>query len=232
MQKMKNKVIYFALSFIFLAIIALLSYVVFLSFDKNKYPPHKDITVTIFWVGEEASKENNNISNIQSAWDSKWQEHFGGVDDPKNRNGYYPENFVPKENPFYFALPYNDLDENGERKNSAKKVVYWADEKKEWRNNESMCKNRWIKITKGERTAFAQWQDVGPFGADDAGYVFGNSEPKNKTNHSTGLDVSPAVRDYLSLSDIDKVSWQFVDEKYVPEGPWKEIITNRQLYWD
>lgn len=229
---MKNKILYSTGVVVFLAIIVLLANAAFLSFDKNKYPIHKDVTVTIFWVGEKANKDNNNISNIQSAWDSKWQEHFGGVDDSKNRNGYYPENFTPEENPFYFGLPYNDLEENGERKDDANNIVYWAGEKKEWRANESMCKNRWIKIKKGEKIVYAQWQDVGPFGEDDADYVFGNKEPKNKINQSAGLDVSPAIRDYLSLSDIDKVSWQFIDEKYVPQGPWKEVTTNRQLYWD
>jgi hypothetical protein len=35
------------------------------------------------------------------------------------------------------------------------------------------------------------------------------------------------VRDYLGLSDIDKVSWQFVDAADVPPGPWKLIVTSR-----
>jgi len=26
------------------------------------------------------------------------------------------------------------------------------------------------------------------------------------------------------------VSWQFVDGKRVPKGPWKRIVTTRQLY--
>lgn len=32
------------------------------------------------------------------------------------------------------------------------------------------------------------------------------------------MDVSPAVRDYLGLSGIDKVDWQFVEFEDVPEG--------------
>lgn len=228
---MKKKILYFLGIVLFLVVVTLVAHAAFLSFDKNRYPIHKGITVTIFWVGEEASKDNN-ISNIQSAWDSKWQEHFGGFDDPKNRNGYYPAKFVPEENPFYFALPYNDLEKNGERKKNATDVVYWAGEKKEWRTNESMCKNRWVKIIKGKKTVYAQWEDVGPFGENDEKYVFGTSNPKSYANQNAGLDVSPAVRDYLALSDIDKVSWQFIDGKYVPEGPWKEITTIRQLYWD
>lgn len=77
--------------------------------------------------------------------------------------------------------------------------------------------------------AYAQWEDVGPFEVDDADYVFGNSRPKNKINNNAGLDVSPAVRDYLGLEDIDIIDWQFVDFKDVPKGAWKEIITNSQI---
>jgi hypothetical protein len=34
------------------------------------------------------------------------------------------------------------------------------------------------------------------------------------------LDVSPAVRDYLGLGDIDFCDWRFVDFTRVPLGPW------------
>jgi hypothetical protein len=184
--------------------------------EKNQYPLHKDITVTTFWVGEKGTDENGYIPNDQSAWDTNWIDHYGGIDDPYNRNGSYPKNFIPKENPFYFALPYNDFDENG-RKSSQK--------------DELSCKNRWIRIIKGNKVAYAQWEDVGPFGEDDVNYVFGNSEPQNKINNNAGLDVSPAVRDYLGLEDIDIVEWQFVDFKDVPNGPWNVIITTSQTYW-
>ncbi len=196
----------------------------------SKYPIHKDITVTIFWVGEGADEDNAFISNIQSAWDDKWMEHYGGIDDPYNRIGYYPMGFIPRENPFYFALPYNDFKE-GKRKKEVYDVVYWAKEKI-WGEYESMCKNRWIKITKGNKTVYAQWEDVGPFNEDDWPYVFGDSLPQNQINNRAGLDVSPAIRDYLGLSGIDKVDWQFVDEDYVPYGPWKEIITTSGIYWE
>jgi hypothetical protein len=155
--------------------------------DKNdQYPLHKDITVTIFWIGEEGTDENSYIPNSQSAWDSNWKDHYGGIDDPYKRNGFFPKDFTPQENPFYFALPYNDFD--------------------------------------------AQWEDVGPFEEDDVDYVFGESKPKNTINNA-GLDVSPAVRDYLGLEDIDIIDWQFVDFKDVPDGPWTEIITRSQISW-
>jgi hypothetical protein len=192
---------------------------------------HEDITVTVFWIGEEGSEENEFIPNDQSVWDDRWLDHFGGVDDPVKRNGSLPMNFNPLENPFYFALPYNDFDESGIRRSEAAKTIPWSDERT-WNESESMCKNRWIEIVKGENAAYAQWEDSGPFGEDDASYVFGRSKPKNDLNDHAGLDVSPAVRDYLNLDDIDTVDWRFLDPGEVPEGPWKEIVTDSQVCWE
>ena len=197
---------------------------------SSKYPVHKNITTTFFWAGEEAGKDNKNISNLPSAWDEQWVKHFGGVDDPDKRNGVFPAKFTPKENPFYFALPYNDFDSSGKRKKEVFSLIPWAGSK-EWGKLESMCKNQWIRITKGGKIAYAQWQDVGPFKEDDGAYVFGSSPPKSKTNKNAGLDVSPAVKDYLGLSDVDKTDWQFIDARNVPAGPWKQVITTSQVFW-
>ncbi len=198
----------------------------------TNYPIHTNITVSYFWIGEEGNQNNKNIPNSQSAWDDKWKEHYGGIDDPSNRSNNLPLNFTPKENPFYFALPYNDFkSKRGKRKRHAKQDIYWSDEK-DWSNSESMCKNRWIKITKGSTTCYAQWEDAGPFGENDWRYVFGNKKPKSRTNNRAGLDVSPAVKDFLDLEDLDKIDWQFIDETKVPVGPWSTIITTSTVYWE
>ncbi|MEW8428763.1 MAG: hypothetical protein AB2615_03535, partial [Candidatus Thiodiazotropha sp.] len=68
----------------------------------NGYYLHEEVSTTIFWVGEDASAENGYIANHDSAWDVRWMEHYGGVDSPDQRSGYYPAAFVPMENPFYF----------------------------------------------------------------------------------------------------------------------------------
>ncbi|MEP7162774.1 MAG: hypothetical protein ABI747_03355 [Candidatus Moraniibacteriota bacterium] len=196
----------------------------------NPFPLHKDIMATLFWVGEEAGKANKNISNLPSAWDEEWAKHYGGIDDPKKRDGYFPSGFEAKENPFYFALPYNDFDGKGRRKKEMAILVPWANEKK-WLKNESVLKNRWIKVMKGDKTAYAQWEDVGPFKEDDGDYVFGTAEPKSKTNKHAGIDLSPAVNQILDLHDMTSVDWQFVNEKDVPDGPWKQIVTDSQVYW-
>jgi hypothetical protein len=198
---------------------------------SNKYYLHKNITSTIFWVGEKASDANNDISNSPSAWDENWKKHFGGTDTSQKRNGFYPSAFVPKENPFYIALPFNDFDKNGNRRANLQNLIPWANEKK-YSDNESVCKNRWVKITKGSKTVYAQWEDVGPFKENDAQYVFGTGTPASHTNNYSGIDASPAVRDYLGLKGIDKVDWQFVDASDVPAGPWKNIITTSQINWN
>jgi len=198
----------------------------------TNYPTHKNITVSYFWIGEAGNDDNKDIPNSQSVWDDKWKEHFGGLDDPTNRNGFYPADYTPQENPFYFALPYNDFkSRSGKRKNHAIKDVYWSDEK-EWGENESLCKNRWIKIIKDTVVCYAQWEDAGPFGENDWRYVFGTKAPKNNINDHAGLDVSPAVHDYLELEDLDKVNWQFVNFDDVPDGPWLTIITTSKVFWE
>lgn len=201
------------------------------NFENSSYIIHKNITVTLFWIGEEGSSDNGNIPNIASAWDDNWLLDYGGIDSPNNRDGYYPANFIPKQNPFYFALPYNDFDENGDKKPNLSSYIPWANSN-EINNSISICKNRWIKITKGNKIAYAQWEDVGPFGEDDKDYVFENSSPKNHINSNAGLDVSPAVKDYLELEDIDKIDWQFVDKDDVPNGVWKNIITTQNINWE
>ena len=198
---------------------------------RRQYPVHENITATVFWVGEEAGPENGNISNLSSAWDEKWMESFGGIDHPDARNGYFPKGFMPRENPFYVALPYNDLDDNGVRKQGALAHVYWGKLYAQADPERSILKNRWIRISSNGQVAYAQWEDVGPFGEDDWPYVFGTALPSNKKNSSSGIDVSPAVRDYLGLTGMDKVKWQFVDFDHVPAGPWLFVATTYGKRW-
>jgi len=208
----------------------------FIAGCKEKFTPapahyvRRNISTTIFWVGENASSANDYIPNAASAWDDHWLEHYGGIDDPANRNGYFPAAFTPKENPFYFALPYNDF-KNSKRKADAYQVIPWAKDHP-WGPRESMCKNQWIKITRGNTAVYAQWEDVGPFGEDDAAYVFGTARPRNAINNHAGLDISPAVAQYLGLREICSVNWQFVPAADVPNGPWKRVVTTSQIDWN
>lgn len=178
---------------------------------------------TVFWVGEGATADNGYIQNAESAWDGEWMQHFGGVDDPDTRCGFKPCEFIPKENSFYVALPYNDLNDQGDRKNDAH-IIPW--------NNpaaaKSVLKNRWIEVRLGSVSCFGQWEDVGPFYEDDGEYVFGSAlMPKNIEGEKAGIDLSPAMRDCLKTDGSSEVFWRHVVEKDVPMGPWKETITTR-----
>lgn len=192
-------------------------------FSKAPIKPeaHNGITATVFWVGEGATDDNDFIHNRSSAWMGDWVEAFGGIDDPDDRCGYRPCGFKPRENTFYFALPYTDYSKDGMRpKSELAHDVPWYDGGHI--PNGSLLKNRWIKITHENKTAYAQWEDVGPFEDDDPAYVFGDAKPKEAR---AGLDLSPATTDYLGVDGRGVVSWRFVDEGEVPDGPWRDIIT-------
>jgi hypothetical protein len=185
----------------------------------------KDIVTTVFWIGEEPSG-NNPIPNHSSSWDANWGRSYGGFDDPNrsHRQNYLPEKFTPRQNPFYCALPYNDKASTGHRP-EAPRVVPWFKEAYQG-PGVSVCKGRWIAIRKGNRTVYAQWEDAGPFRTDHWQYVFGNERPKANLNKGAGLDVSPAVRDYLGLQETDVTDWKFVDFGEVPRGPWAVLGEN------
>ena len=204
-----------------------------LEIKKSKYPWHHNVLATQFYIGETSNS---------TAWDIDAVKSYGGVDDPTHRNGYYPASFIPKQNPFYFALPYSDLTSDGKRRDDAK-LIPWYDINLD-KPNYSFVKNRWIEVKYKNRTAYAQWEDcltpflyekgeiVGYGGCEYFNYVFGNDAPTYP-----GIDISPALSDYLGMNDTiyghkdDYVSWRFVDEEDVPPGPWKEIITTSQVNW-
>lgn len=191
-----------------------------------RYPWKVDIVTTVFWIGELPTR-NNPTPNTVSAWDMRWTSNFGGYDnpDPNRREGFLPKGFVPGENPFYFALPYNDISRTG-TKASARAAIPWFEETY-YRNGRTVLKGRWIAIRKGDKVCYAQWEDVGPFETDDWEYVFGDKRPKTTKNRGAGLDVSPAVRDYLDFGGgYGTVDWRFVDVDEVPEGPWKQLGAN------
>ncbi len=196
-------------------------------------PNHQNIEATLFWIGEKASGENGYIANAASFWDDAWLSHYGGVDDPQ-RETVLPS-FTPGENPFYFALPYSDFDDSGERRSDASKIVPWAKAGR-WDAERSMLKNHWIEIRYNGKSVYAQWEDAGPFAYDDAAYVFGHARPRNEINDAAGLDLSPAVWIYLGFDtrqkDISaKVAWRFIEASQVPDGPWKSVVTSSDIYW-
>jgi hypothetical protein len=185
----------------------------------RRYPWKTSIVTTVFWIGERPSG-NNLVPNRTSSWDKQWPRSYGGFDDPNpaHRSNYIPVKFKPRQNPFYCALPYNDKARTGHRP-EAPRVVPWFKEAYQGPAVPT-CKDRWVAIRKGNRTVYAQWEDAGPFRTDHWQYVFGNERPKANLNKGAGLDVSPAVRDYLGLNETDVTDWRFVNFSEVPRGPW------------
>ncbi len=186
----------------------------------GKYPWHRSIMTTIFWIGERPTARNP-VPNNRSAWDSEWAWHYGGYDNPDTRwrRNFIPIGFTPRQNPFYCALPYCDIS-RGNTKAEAKYVIPWFRDCFE-KPGKSVLKGRWIAIHHGGRTCFAQWEDCGPFRTDHWQYVFGNERPRPNLNRGAGLDIAPAVRDYLRMDRNDVCDWKFVDSASVPDGPWK-----------
>lgn len=186
-----------------------------------KMPWKDNIVTTVFWVGE-ASSARNPVPNRSSSWDGNWAGNYGGYDTPDrhSRRNYLPVSFTPKQNPFYFALPYNDVT-RGKTKPEARLVIPWF---KQYftQAGHSVCKDHWIAIKYKNKIAYAQWEDAGPFRTDHYQYVFGNERPRPNLNGGAGLDVSPAVRDYLGMDATrDVCSWKFVEPSEVPSGPWR-----------
>ncbi len=195
-----------------------------------KYPWKTDIVATVFWVGEEPSG-NNLTPNKMSSWDSEWQKNFGGFDDPdatKRGPNYCPLGFTPGLNPFYVALPYNDCINHKTHKPEAERVIPWYRERFT-RSGKTVLRGTWLAIRYGNRVCYAQWEDCGPFVTDDHEYVFGNARPKNTDNNGAGIDISPAVRDYLGMANSGKCSWRFVDVNEVAPGPWRSLGSNNHF---
>lgn len=190
------------------------------------YPMRQGITATEFWVGEPADADNHFIPNAASAWVTNWEGEFGGVDDPNHRCAVYFPCFEYKENPFYVALPFDDYDDAGDlRPTSDLSRIYWFRGPPPVGN--SLVKNRWIKVTKGSRTAYAQWEDVGPINENDVHYTFGAQRPA----YRVGLDLSPATAVAVGLGGEGTVSWSFVRADQVPDGPWRTKVTTSGVDW-
>ena len=84
-----------------------------------------NIVTTVFWIGEQAAG-NNPVPNHKSSWDANWTNNYGGYDTPNAsaRRNYIPVAFIPRQNPFYCALPYNDVT-HGQFKPEAPLVIQW-----------------------------------------------------------------------------------------------------------
>ncbi len=220
------------------------------AFKGRSYPIHTSVVATTFWVGEIFDPSAPDGSQMISTYDSSWYAHYGGCDGVNHgtgvkrcqserrtaANGFFPLHMVPKENPFYLDLPFDDLnDPIAFRERAA--VIPWAHDPgyagHARDRNFSYMKNRWVQLSRDGRTCYGQIEDAGPGDYHDAKYVFGshNARPANHRYGGAGLDVSPALNGCLAFAELngdsDRVSWRFVDAVDVPPGPWKRIVSRR-----
>ena len=212
------------------------------------YPVHTGITATVFWIGEPVGNGSSE-DNALSAYDDRWQAHYGGFDDYRSVRPfpYFPA-FTPHENPFYLDLPYSDFTDNGDPRADRAAVVPWGHryaaqlaQAAGSGNPFSLMKNRWVKmwrvVSGRTRVCYGQIEDAGPYVYNDSNYVFSHSDvrPASHLAHNAGMDVSPAIRDCLAFSgvnnDQNKLSWRFVEASAVPPGPWRRVVTTRQVFW-
>ena len=196
--------------------------------NKTAYPWRSGIITTTFWIGE-GSTPISSTTNVQSSWDEEWLSRNHGSDSPNDRNGYAAGSHASTLNPFYIALPFNDL--------------AFPDKAHRWLpggwyrrpvdgKQVSACKDRWVEIKNGKGdVCYAQWEDVGPLNYSDAEYVFGGERPTGLGDNHAGLDVSPAVAEYLNITDRNRLtSWRFVDAEDVRPGAWLKLDEQAVLY--
>jgi hypothetical protein len=181
---------------------------------SQTYPWKTSIVTTVFWIGEDASAVSS-MTNHSSAWEINWENNNGGPDSQYDLNGYAPAQHAALLNPFYVALPFNDLAYPEE---AARWLPSnWNRPSRRDGKPASACQGRWVEIkNRAGRVCFAQWEDVGPLVTDNVEYVFGPERPVARA----GLDVSPAVAKYLGIDSTAYTSWRFVDDVDVQPGMW------------
>jgi hypothetical protein len=193
---------------------------------KNPYPWKLNIITTIFWIGE-GSTPISSTDNVASAWDQDWRYNNGGTDSPYDRDGYASAHHAAQINPFYVALPFNDLAFPDKARRWL--PAGWYRPPKDGKQV-SACKDRWVEIKNAQGdVCYAQWEDVGPLRYDHAEYVFGPERPDTYTR--AGLDVSPAVADYLNINERNRITrWRFVDDSDVQPGAWLKYDEEALLF--
>lgn len=216
--------------------------------ERAGYPWHTDVVATTFWVGEVFDAQASDGSQMYSTYDSNWYASYGGCDGVivagvcqtevrTPENNYFPSATSARENPFYLDLPFDDVN-NSRGAEMRQAIVPWAGETAYAAGKEdasfSLMKNRWVELEHDGNTCFGQIQDAGPGEYDDDAYVFGadDARPKNQRYGGAGMDVSPALNSCLGFADINGVeagiSWRFVDDVDVPQGPWTVLVTTSQ----
>jgi hypothetical protein len=181
----------------------------------SNYKWHYNIVTTEFWIGELPSEDNNYISNVPTAWESP---------------------VADSVNDYYVALPYNDLEYKNNQtvnKDSVKFIPWYDPADAVGYKFYSYMKNRWVMVKKGDKVVYGQVEDTGPYLEDDFAYVFGDADlPANTFRNKSGLDISPAMDEYIGLDGLGVTDWKFVEFEEVPDGPWRIHVETEQCHWE
>jgi hypothetical protein len=207
---------------------------------RRSYPVHRQVLAMQFRLGAIVSQRDGyDGQSVSSAWDARWAQHYGGCDglgpvgvacsaDTAARRGpdWFPTVTVPRENPYYVALPFDDLVPNG---TTGRERMAWSQDPgfagRQGDRTVSFLKNRWVSVSGPAGTCFAQVEDTGP-GAPDPAYVFDAEAPKDYY----GMHLSPALFRCLGFDGTaldGRVDWAFVDAP--DQGPWATLVTSRQV---
>ena len=110
------------------------------------------------------------------------------LDDPDHRDGFRPASFSPAQNPFYIALPYNDVTSGGRHRPEASEVIPWF-----WRD----YRGDGISVARaiGWRCTATAWY-VMPSGKmwvrsrPTTGNMFSARNPRDRTATATPASIS------------------------------------------
>src|SRR5437763_16827627 len=108
----------------------------------------------------------------------QWTKSYGGFDDPNpaHRRNYVPLKFMPQQNPFYCALPYNDKAHTFHRPEAPRVGSRYKDAY--YGPAVLTCKDRSITMRNCNRCAYAHLEDASTYRTDHYQYVIDNNVAK------------------------------------------------------
>ncbi len=198
--------------------------------SKNVYPWKTNIITTEFWIGE-GSTPISSTTNVASSWDEDWRANNHGSDSPWNRNGYASGSHASTLNPFYVALPFNDL--------------AFPDKARRWLpDGWYLAARRMASRSPPARTAGLRSRTRAATSASRSGRMSGRYATTTRNTSSarsarsalaTTMPVSTSHRPWRNtLASRTKTArrppWRFVDDEEVRPGAWLKLDEQAVLY--
>jgi len=142
----------------------------------QRFPWKRIIVTTVFWVGEEAGA-NNPCRTTEVPGTPNWTGNYGGLDNPiRRRDATIFRWHFPPPDILLFVRCRTTMSRTASLTEAP--LVIHGSNRTYTGPGQSVCKDRWVANSKGNRTCYAQWEDCGPFRTDHFQYVFQNERPK------------------------------------------------------